>query len=185
MVLRQECEGDYFGIGGWPSARAVATDNSVSRIESASDAIGERNRSIAVPLSAHRPRPPRDLRWYRPAPLRIKYHQTLMRDVQVELSDAPPYVVTCLERDDAAGVGHDHVTAVETSDPDGGRTRWATVEVIKALLEGHSFVADEAGNHVDPGLAPSTCGRCGAVTLSVSPGGTEIAPCAWLSEARG
>ena len=99
-----------------------------------------------------------------------------MRDVTVELSDAPPYVVTCLERDDSTG--HGHVVAIETSDPDGGRTRWATVEVIKALMEGQTFVADEDGDSADPVLAPSTCGRCGAVTLSVSPGGTEIAPCA-------
>ena len=100
-----------------------------------------------------------------------------MRDVRVELSDAPPYVVTCLERDGTKG-GHGHVVAIETSDPDGGSTRWATVEVIKALMEGQTFVADEDGNAADPVLAPSTCGRCGAVTLSVSPGGTEIAPCA-------
>ena len=100
-----------------------------------------------------------------------------MRDVRVELSDAPPYVVTCLERDITNG-GHGHVLAVETSDPDGGRTRWATVEVIKALMEGQSFVADEDAEPADAVLAPSTCARCGAVTLSVSPGGTEIAPCA-------
>ena len=98
-----------------------------------------------------------------------------MRGAKVELSDAPPYVVTCLERDDSAG--HGHVVAVETSDPDGGRTRWATVEVIKALMEGQSFVADEDASPVDAVLAPSTCARCGAVTLSVAPGGTEIASC--------
>jgi hypothetical protein len=40
-------------------------------------------------------------------------------------------------------MGHIHVLAVETRDPDGGQTRWTTRQVIAALRDGERFVVSE------------------------------------------
>ena len=97
-----------------------------------------------------------------------------MRDPWRNVLDAPPYVVTCVVRERDAGDGHEHVLAVETRDPDGGRTRWATPEVVRALREGEEFLVDEDGSSF---LERASCERCAAVTVSISPGGTEIGDC--------
>ena len=101
-----------------------------------------------------------------------------MNKLRPDLFEAPSYVVTCLERDMTAGDRHDHVLAVETRDPDGGETRWSTVEVIAAVRGGEHFVVAVEGRDERISIEPAICTRCATVTLSVSPGGTEIAPCA-------
>jgi hypothetical protein len=99
-----------------------------------------------------------------------------MRDVLPDPLDAPPYVVTCLEVDRGAGEGHEHVAAVETRDPDGGQTRWTTVQVIAAVREGERFVVGDSDD-ARTSLEPAGCPRCSTATLRVSPGDVEIAPC--------
>ena len=91
-------------------------------------------------------------------------------------SDVPPYVVTCLEQDSTAGAGHDHVVAVETRDPDGGSTRWRTVDVIAAARGGERFVVGKVEGE-PASLQPAVCPTCAMVTLMVSPSGAEVAPC--------
>jgi hypothetical protein len=99
-----------------------------------------------------------------------------MRDVASDLGGPPPYEVLLLEGDPAAGAEHQHVVAVQTRDPDGGETRWATVDVISALRAGEQFVVSERSANAPASLEPGLCPACAAVTISVSPGGTEIAP---------
>ena len=105
----------------------------------------------------------------------INYYQLPVHDPRPDPIDPPPYLVTCLEADLAAGEGHDHVVAVETRDPDGGQTRWVTVEVIAAVRDGERFVVDGGRQTA---LEPAICPGCATVTLSVGPGGAEVAPCA-------
>jgi hypothetical protein len=89
------------------------------------------------------------------------------------VTDVPPYEVVCLERDASAGDDHDHVRVIETRDPDGGRTRWATVEVIAAVREGERFTVGEGGaGSLEPGICPA----CASVTL-VAAGGVEVPAC--------
>lgn len=102
---------------------------------------------------------------------------TAVYDPRPDPIDAPPYVVTCLETDRAAGEGHDHVVAAETRDPDGGQTRWVTVEVIAAVREGERFVVGDEGSQ-RVALEPAVCPGCPTVTLAVTPGGPEVGPCA-------
>jgi hypothetical protein len=99
-----------------------------------------------------------------------------MHAVQPDLLDAPPYVVTCLDVDEAAGDGHQHVVAIETRDPDGGQTRWSTVQVIAALREGEQFVFRE-NERAGTSMEPAVCAGCGTATLEVPPDGFELAPC--------
>jgi hypothetical protein len=80
------------------------------------------------------------------------------------VTDVPPYEVMCIERDGSAGEGHDHVIAVETRDPDGGQTRWATVEVIAAVREGERFTV---GDEPAASLEPAVCRACANVTLAI------------------
>jgi hypothetical protein len=87
--------------------------------------------------------------------------------------DVPPYEVMCIERAASAAEGHDHVIAVETRDPDGGQTRWATVEVIAAIREGEGF---RVGEDRTASLEPAICPACASVTL-VLPQGVEVAAC--------
>jgi hypothetical protein len=61
--------------------------------------------------------------------------------------------------------GHLHVTAVETSDPDGGTTRWSLVQVIEAAE-----------------LTPTVCARCSVATLGVEGDWQRLPIC---SDARG
>jgi hypothetical protein len=100
---------------------------------------------------------------------------TSMDDAHADPIDAPPYVVTCLEEDEAAGEGHRHVTAIETRDPDGLQTRWSTVQVIAAVREGERFVVGDAETRRS--LEPGICPGCSSVTLVVPAGGPVVAPC--------
>jgi hypothetical protein len=79
-------------------------------------------------------------------------------------------MVTLLEEDRAAGEGHVHVVAVETRDPDGGQTRWPTVEVIAAVRDGARFVMG-GRDRAHASLQPAICPGCATVTLVVTPGG--------------
>jgi hypothetical protein len=172
-VLRQVCDG-YFGIGGRLSASAVATVNSVSRTENASETSGERNRFMRGSPSAHRSAHP-EARIVLPLIRGINYYQHHMRDVRTDPLEAPPYLVTCMETDAAAGGGHNHVVAIETQDPDGGQTRWSTVQVIAALREGERFVVGD--EQARASLERAVCPDCGTVSLKVPPGNFTVAPC--------
>jgi hypothetical protein len=101
-----------------------------------------------------------------------------MHKLGLGAQDPPPYVVVCLEQDRSAGEGHEHVVAVETRDPDGGTTRWTTVEVIGALREGERFAIDRNGIELSAAFEPAVCPRCAMVTLTVPSGRMAIAPCA-------
>lgn len=92
-----------------------------------------------------------------------------------ELRSVPPYEVLLLEGDPTAGDEHRHVIAVQTRDPDGGETRWAAVEVITALQDGERFVVGDAGEASTSVLEPGVCPACEKPTISVGPGGTEVA----------
>jgi hypothetical protein len=96
-----------------------------------------------------------------------------MHDLRPDALDAPPYVVTCIEADRSAGVGHEHVVAIETQDPDGGQTRWSTAQVLAAVREGEHFLTADGRTS----LELAACPRCATVTLAVSPLGPDIAPC--------
>jgi hypothetical protein len=100
-----------------------------------------------------------------------------MHDLRPDQLDAPPYIVRCVEEDSAAGEGHEHVVAVETRDPDGGETRWSTVQVLAAVREGERFVIGDEADERLPSLVPARCPRCAIVTLSVSPSQADIARC--------
>jgi hypothetical protein len=94
------------------------------------------------------------------------------------VDELPPYEVVCLETDSAAGAdGHDHVTAVETWDPDGGRTRWTLVQVIAAVREGEAFRAGTGSDGQAVALEPAVCPRCPLATLVVDPPEARPAPC--------
>ena len=97
-----------------------------------------------------------------------------MQHVRWYLIDPPPYEVTCLEEDESAGEGHSHVVAVETTDPDGGQTRWPTVEVIAAMRDGVLFTVGESERST---LEAAVCPKCETATIAVGPGGAAIAPC--------
>ena len=96
---------------------------------------------------------------------------------RAEPNDAPPYVVTCLDRDAEATEGHSHVVAIETHDPDGGQTRWTSAQVVAAIESGERFVVGEDGDGSEGLLQPTSCPSCGAATLSAD-AGPELAPCA-------
>jgi len=102
----------------------------------------------------------------------INYYQLPMSHHEPSVTDVPPYEVLCLERDPSAGDDHDHVVVIETRDPDGGRTRWAVVEVIAAVREGERFTLGEGAGSLEPGICPA----CASVTL-VAVGGVEIPAC--------
>jgi hypothetical protein len=99
----------------------------------------------------------------------INYYQLSMSLHEQSLTDVPPYDVMCIERENSAGKGHDHVIAVETRDPDGGQTRWATVEVIAAVREGERFTV---GDEPTASLEPAICPACANVTLLLPQGAT-------------
>lgn len=82
----------------------------------------------------------------------------------------PPYEVACLEFDSALeAAGHRHVTFIETSDPDGGRTRWSCVQVIAAIRDGERFVVIESGRDHVTLLEPVVCPICPFATLLTDP----------------
>ena len=79
----------------------------------------------------------------------------------------PPYAVRCVHADPRSmAEGHLHVTALETSDPDGGSTRWSLVQVIEAVREGERFMLREGGGEPAE-LSPTICARCSVATLGV------------------
>lgn len=91
------------------------------------------------------------------------------------VGELPAYKVVCLQTDTAAAAdGHDHVTAVETWDPDGGRTQWTLVQVIAAVRDGEVFQAARTGRDGQAAvLEPAVCPRCPVATLLVD---AEVRP---------
>ena len=88
----------------------------------------------------------------------------------LEIGDLPAYRVVCLEIDIAAEAdGHDHVTAINTWDPDGGRTRWTLVQVIAAVRDGEAFHAGKGGDGQAAVVEPAVCPRCPVATLLANP----------------
>lgn len=88
------------------------------------------------------------------------------------VGELPAYKVVCLQTDTAAAAdGHDHVTAIETWDPDGGRTHWTLVQVIAAVRDGEVFQA--GGDPMTATLEPAVCPWCPVATLVVD---TEARP---------
>jgi hypothetical protein len=94
-----------------------------------------------------------------------------------ELRGLPPYQVLCLEHHATESDGHQHVSFVETRDPDGGQTRWTTVQVIAAVRDGERFVVADDGQGGEMLLEPAVCTRCPTVTLAVDPRVPAVAPC--------
>lgn len=73
--------------------------------------------------------------------------------------------------------GHDHVTGIETWDPDGGRTRWTLVQVIAAVRDGEAFQLGTGDDAKAMLLEPAVCPRCAVATLVVAPPGRRPTPC--------
>ncbi len=96
----------------------------------------------------------------------------------VGADQVPPYEVACIELDARLEFGgHQHVTVIETSDPDGGRTRWSCVQVIAAIREGERFVVATGGDGEPALLEPGLCPRCPFATLLVDPSRPQPARC--------
>jgi hypothetical protein len=89
--------------------------------------------------------------------------------------ELPAYRVECLEEE--LSDGHSHVAHVKTRDPDGGQTRWSTVQVIAAVRDGERFVVADDGQGGETVLDPAVCTRCAKVTLAVDPRAPAPAPC--------
>jgi hypothetical protein len=88
----------------------------------------------------------------------------------VGVDEVPPYEVACLQLDATSeATGHQHVSFVETTDPDGGRTRWSCVDVISAIRGGERFVVAEDMRGTVNLLEPGLCTQCPFVTLVVDP----------------
>jgi hypothetical protein len=85
------------------------------------------------------------------------------------VDELPAYDVVCMQTDTDSAIGHDHVTGVETWDPDGGRTRWTMVQVIVAMREGEAFHAGTGSSGKTGVLEPAVCPRCPLATLVVDP----------------
>lgn len=86
------------------------------------------------------------------------------------IGELPAYRVVCLETDAAAEAdGHDHVTSIETWDPDGGRTRWTLVQVVAAVRDGELFHAGKSADGQAGVLEPAVCPHCPVATLGVDP----------------
>lgn len=82
----------------------------------------------------------------------------------------PPYALRCVQADPAAlADGHLHVTSIETSDPDGGTTRWSLVQVIEAVRDGERFILREGDDGQAAELGPTVCPRCSVATLALDP----------------
>ena len=89
----------------------------------------------------------------------------------------PPYRVHCVQQDASGSDGHPHVSFIETRDPDGGQTRWSTVQVIVAMRGGERFLVADDGQGGETLLEPAVCTRCSTVTLAVDPRVPAPAPC--------
>jgi len=92
-------------------------------------------------------------------------------------AEAPPYRVLCFVEDPDAPDGHDHVTAIETHDPDGGTTRWRSVDVIAAIHDGDRFVIGQDDGADESTLEPGVCPGCAMVTLTSDPPGRRPSAC--------
>jgi hypothetical protein len=79
------------------------------------------------------------------------------------------YEVLCMQLDDRATAGHEHIAFVNTRDPDGGETRWGSVDVIAAIRDGAEFVVAEDGKGRRTLLEPAICPACPLATLRVDP----------------
>jgi hypothetical protein len=88
-----------------------------------------------------------------------------------QTDEAPPYVVVRLDQDLDTPDGHDHVTAVETRDPDGGSTQWRVVDVIAAIRDGERFVVELEGHDRKSVLEPAVCPACSRATVTVDAAG--------------
>ena len=100
-------------------------------------------------------------------------HEPIRRGV----ADLPPYEVVCVQTDPGAAEDHDHVTAVETWDPDGGRTLWSLVQVVTAIRDGESFCIGPSDDAEAVCLEPAVCPRCPYVTLVVDGPRQRPGPC--------
>jgi hypothetical protein len=96
---------------------------------------------------------------------RINYYQLMRKRALRPTGEAPPYVVVRYYQDPEAAAGHDHVTAIETRDPDGGTTRWRSIDVIAAIRGGERFVVEDDGHGRESILEPSLCLVCPRVTV--------------------
>ena len=93
------------------------------------------------------------------------------------VDEVPPYAVACFELDTRQEfAGHEHVTFIETRDPDGGRTRWSCVQAINAIRDGERFVVAEDGGKLTL-MEPGLCSQCPTATLLVDPPEARPAPC--------
>lgn len=81
--------------------------------------------------------------------------------------EAPPYVVVRFDNDPDAMAGHDHVTAIETRDPDGGSTTWRAIDVIDAIRGGERFVVESDARGDESILEPAVCPKCPRATVKV------------------
>jgi hypothetical protein len=80
------------------------------------------------------------------------------------------YDVLCVQLDGTRERdGHEHVTFVDTRDPDGAQTRWKSVDVIAAIRDGAEFVVAEDGKGRRTLLQPALCPACPFATLEVEP----------------
>jgi hypothetical protein len=89
----------------------------------------------------------------------------------------PPYIVTCVDQEASGPDGHPHTSFIETRDPDGGQTRWSTVQVIAAVRDGERFVVADDTRGRETLLEPAVCTRCPIVTLAVDPRAPAPPPC--------
>ena len=98
----------------------------------------------------------------------INYYQ-MMANEAPEQRDLPPYAVVLVQYEDLAD-GHEHVSYVETLDPDGGQTRWTAVDLINAIRAGERFVVTIGGAATGAILEPAICPVCPLVTLNYRSG---------------
>jgi hypothetical protein len=94
----------------------------------------------------------------------INYYQRTMTETSARTDDMPPYEVVDVHYADVPG-GHEHVAYVETSDPDGGETRWTQAEILAAVRQGERFVLTQGGVVTDTTLEVATCPACPQPTL--------------------
>lgn len=96
----------------------------------------------------------------------------------VGADEVPPYEVGCVDADrELAASGHRHVAFVETRDPDGGSTRWSSVQVIAAIEDGERFVVAEDGQGTPTLLQPGRCPACTVATLVTDPVDAQPGSC--------
>lgn len=90
--------------------------------------------------------------------------------------ELPPYTVLCVQLR-PTGDAHEHVHAIETTDPDGGNTRWEPAEVIAAIRAGERFVLFDDGHGSEVLLAMTRCHACPTTVLAPDRPGIELPRC--------